>query len=137
MVFRRLVGSAGFHNWVLEGRLYPGLSCGHRVFHWVATVTSLVTSDTVSNTHCTQQESLQRITSLQQITKKANMSSPSKVVEVVDVTYDDNGSMVVSASFRMELQGVPQAQVRPRCGNGGFFTIPTTGLKLESGAVLF
>ena len=37
-------------------------------------------------------------------------------MEVVDITDDD-----MKVSYRLELEGVPNAQERPRMGRGGFY----------------
>lgn len=51
-------------------------------------------------------------------TQNANMVSSSKVIEVVDVTDE---SVVANVSYRLEQDGVPKTQARPRLGRGGFY----------------
>ena len=45
----------------------------------------------------------------------------SKTVEVVDIIGDDN---VVDVSYKLELEGDPKSQARPRRGRNGFFYNP-------------
>lgn len=42
----------------------------------------------------------------------------SKAIEVVDTTGD---SVAVNVSYRLELEGVPNSQARPRLGKYGFY----------------
>ena len=50
------------------------------------------------------------------------MSFSSKTTEVVDITGDED--VVVNVSYKMELEGVPKSQARPRLGRNGFFYNP-------------
>ncbi|KAL7573106.1 hypothetical protein ACA910_018787 [Epithemia clementina (nom. ined.)] len=45
----------------------------------------------------------------------------SKAVEVVDITNND---VTVGIGYKMESEGVPKAQTRPRLGRNGFFCDP-------------
>ena len=47
------------------------------------------------------------------------MNFSSKVIEVVDITTDK--SVAVNVSYKLELEGVPKPQARPRLGKYGFY----------------